>query len=62
MSGRQLWDVLWIVVGVYLVLSAYGWLPGRPKDPEHPLARRAKVVGIVAIMLGLLSFLFHSAS
>jgi hypothetical protein len=62
MSGRQIWDVLWIGGGLYLVLSAYGWLPGGPKDPEHPLTKHGKVMGAVAIMLGLLSFLFHSAS
>jgi hypothetical protein len=62
MSGRQIWDLLWIAGGVYLVLSAYGWLPGRPKDPEHPLVKQAKVVGVLVIMLGLFSFLFHSAS
>jgi formate-dependent nitrite reductase membrane component NrfD len=62
MTGRQIWYLLWIAGGVYLILSAYGWLPGGPKDPEHPLARRVKVIGVVAIILGLLNLLFHSAS
>jgi formate-dependent nitrite reductase membrane component NrfD len=61
MTGRQIGDLLWVAGGAYLVLSAYGWLPGRPKDPEHPLVRRVKVVGAVAIILGLFSLLFHTA-
>ncbi len=62
MSGYRVTELVLIAGGAYLVLSAYGWLPGRPKDPKHPLVKQAKILGIIVLLLGMLKLLLHNAS
>ena len=40
-----------------MILSAYGWLPGGPNDPHHPLVKRLKIIGVITIILGFINFL-----
>jgi hypothetical protein len=61
MTWHQWEALVCIFGGAYLALSAYGWLPGRPDVPaDHPLVKRAKWLGLIFIIFGLLQLLLHA--
>lgn len=56
MTAREIAGLIGAIGGVYLTLTAYGWLP-MAEQPDTLIWRRMKIIGPLILIIGLIRLL-----